>query len=174
MGFGLRPQPILRINAQRADIGKRGLVMAITVRALLKSAAGLVAALFAHGNASAALAPQGEMLTISAFIARLRQDMALRRRFADSPAAVLRAHGIDPAPYRFPDQMSDAQLDRLLAQFAQKQDSSPPLQAPQPQPTPPQRPSGPVAVYGPPARPPQQQRPNQPPAPVYGPPGTPR
>jgi hypothetical protein len=149
--------------------------MAITVRAFLKSAAGLFAALLGHASASTAIAPQGETLTISAFIARLRQDPALRRRFADSPAAVLREHGIDPAPYRLPAQMSETQLDRLLAQFAQKQDSSPtPPQGPPPQ-TPPstQRPSGPVVIYGPPSRPPQPRNNGQPPAPVYGPPGTP-
>src|SRR5262249_30762839 len=131
--------------------------------------------LLAHANAAIVLAPHGETLTISAFMARLRQDSALRQRFADSPAAVLREHGIDPAPYRLPDRMSEGQLDRLLAQVAPTQDSSP---APTPTPRPPstERPPGRVVLYGPPARPPQQQRPNQPqpPAPVYGPPATPR
>jgi hypothetical protein len=155
--------------------------MAITVRAFLKSAAGLIAALLGHASASTVLAPQ---LTISAFIARLRQDPALRQRFAESPAAVLREHGIDPAPYRFPERMSEAQLDRLLAQFAQAQSS------PQPPPAAGAGPNPPAVVYGPPARPPQQQSgpspkplpprqpqppPVAPPAPVYGPPpGLPR
>ena len=146
--------------------------MAITVRAFLKSAVGLFAALLGHASASIAPASQPETLTISAFIARLRQDLALRQRFAESPAAVLREHGIDPTPYRLPDRMSEAQLDRLLVQFAQKQDSSPPPPSTQPPPPSTDRPPGPVVIYGPPSRPPQPRN-NQPPAPVYGPPATP-
>jgi hypothetical protein len=139
--------------------------MAITVRALLKSAAGLLATLLGNAHASIAPTSRHETLTMAAFIARLRQGAVLRRRFADSPAAVLREYGIDPAPYRLPDRMSQAQLDRLLARFAQAQPPEPSEPAPQPtRPAP-----GPAPVYGPPARPPQPPR-NPPPAPVYGPP----
>jgi hypothetical protein len=147
--------------------------MAITVRALLKSAAGLFAALLSHANASVVLASRRETPTMAAFIARLRQDLALRRRFADHPSAVLREYGIDPTPYRFPEQMSQAQLDRLLAQFAQ----AAPAPAPTEPPTDfgsqaPAPPSPPAVVYGPPARPPQPPH-QSPPAPVYGPPARP-
>src|SRR2546425_724206 len=79
----------------------------------------------------------------SAFIARVRNDSRLRERFAQNPRAVLREHGIDSAPYNLPDRVSEAQMERLLADLAQ-----------------PTRP--------PPSPPPDGGRP--PPVPVYGPP----
>jgi hypothetical protein len=138
--------------------------MAITVRALLKSVAGLFTVLVGTASSANALGSRRETLTMSQLIARLRQDARLCRRFADDPRAVLIECGIDPAPYNLPDRMSSAQMDRLLAQLAQ-------APAPPDPETPPTRPkpAPPAPVYGPPPRPPQPPRP-PPPAPVYGPP----
>ena len=88
-----------------------------------------------------------ETLTLSAFIARIRQDEALRGRFARDPQATLRAFEIDPAPYDLPDQLSDAQLDRLLADWLRGPGA--PAPAPKLEPAPP----APSVVYGPPPGP---------------------
>jgi hypothetical protein len=88
-----------------------------------------------------------ETLTLSAFIARVRQDVALRERFARNPQATLRAFGIDPAPYDLPDQLSDAQLDRLLADWLSRPG------APAPAPKLEEAPPAPSVVYGPPPGP---------------------
>ena len=139
--------------------------MMITVRGLLKSAAALFATLLGSGSASFAFNAERQTLTISGFIARLRQDPVLRKRFADNPRVVLPAYGIDPAPYNLPDRMSEAQMDRLLERFAQAQ-----APAPSEPPAPPVGPPpAPVQVYGPPPRPPRPAL-GSPPAPVYGPP----
>jgi hypothetical protein len=52
--------------------------------------------------------------TMSAFIARIRQDTALRARFAQSPGAVLREFGIDPTPFNLLNRLNDAQIQALL------------------------------------------------------------
>jgi hypothetical protein len=84
-----------------------------------------------------------ETLTLSAFIARVRQDEALRARFARDPQATLHAFGIDPAPYDLPDRLSDAQLDRLLADWVRGRGR------PAPAPKLEKAPSAPAVVYGP-------------------------
>ena len=107
-----------------------------------------------------------ETLTMSAFIARVRQDLALRARFADGPHAVLLAHGIDPKPFTLPDRLTEGQLARFVSgwpRIAAQVNPPDPLQ-PKPGPT--------IAVYGPPAAVKKPAKPPQPapPAPVYGPP----
>ncbi len=142
--------------------------MAITVRALLKSMLGGFAVVLGGAGSSVALECPHELLTLSNFIARMRSSAALRSGFADNPRAVLLEYGIDPTPYCLPDRMSSAQMDRLLAQFAQAATPSEP-------PNPPTQPPGPPApVYGPPPGPSKSPPPPGPspqaPAPVYGPP----
>jgi hypothetical protein len=141
--------------------------MPITVRALLRSIVGLVAVLFGASRPSIAedRVPPG---TMAALIAKLRSDGSLRARFLENPSAVMREQGIDPTPFRLPERLTQAQLDRLLADWS-RQAGSPPAPAPaSPQPQPP------VVVYGPPAGPPRTQTPQpRPPAPVYGPPAGP-
>lgn len=126
--------------------------MATPFRTLLKFIIGLFAAAPAGGTASAAetgspTSPvQAETLTLSAFVARVRQDATLRARFAQNPHAVLREFGIDPTPYNLSDRLTDAQLDRFLADWSRDAGASTP----------------------PPGRGPATPRP--PPTPVYGPP----
>jgi hypothetical protein len=105
---------------------------------------------------------------MAALIAKLKSDPALRARFLENPGAVMRAQGIDPTPFRLPDRLTQAQLDRLLADWSREGGPAPPPQSPQPRP--------PAPVYGPPPGPPPKQPPRPlPPAPVYGPPpGLPR
>jgi hypothetical protein len=131
--------------------------MATSVRTLLKFLIGLLAALQGAPTGAEQSRPEAqsrpETLTISAFIVRLRQDAALRARFSQSPGAVLREHGIDPAPFNLPDRLDEAQLERLLADWTRRgagsgEGSPPVLQPPAP--------------------------PNNVPAPVYGPPPGPR
>jgi hypothetical protein len=138
--------------------------MAMTVRALLRSMVGLAAALFGASRVSIAedrVAPG----TMAALIAKLRSDQSLRARFLENPGAVMREQGIDPTPFRLPERLTQAQLDRLLADWSRQ--AGP---APAPTPSAPQ-PSPPAVVYGPPASPPRVQP--RPPAPVYGPPAGP-
>jgi hypothetical protein len=125
--------------------------MAISVRTFLRTVIGMVAA-FVGGSARAQqrqpAAP--EKLTLSAFIARVRSDPALRARFADDPRSVLREHGIDPTPYNVPDRMSDERMERLLADLARAGSPS--------QGRVPDGPAVPPApVYGPPPGPPRQR-----------------
>jgi hypothetical protein len=138
--------------------------MAVTVRALLKSIGCVFAMLLGGAGSSVALKHPHETLTLSDLIARIRHSTALRDRFADSPRAVLLECGIDPTPYNLPNRMSSAQMDRLLARFAQ-------VPAPTEPPAPP--PQSPAPVYGPPpgpSTPPPSAPSPRPPAPVYGPP----
>jgi hypothetical protein len=131
----------------------------ITVRALLKSIAGAFAFVLAGADSLVAGATR-DVPTFSNLIARLRRNAALRDRFADNPRAVLLEYGIDPTPYNLPDRISTAQMDRLLARFAQAPTSSDPQAPPkQPQPRPP------TPVYGPPPGPRPSPRPLPPPAP---------
>jgi hypothetical protein len=116
----------------------------------------------------AAIVPQSQMLTMADFIARLRQDPTLRAQFSQNPAAVLRQHGIDPTPFHLADRLDQAQLERLLADWAvgaglrfdvaqlnpQSREAAPPTPH--------------AVVYGPPPGLPRAQP--SPPAPVYGPP----
>jgi hypothetical protein len=88
-----------------------------------------------------------ERLTMSAFIARLRQDAALRLRFTQNPRVVLREHGIDPTPFDLPDRLDEAQLERLLADW-QRRGMGSAEGSPSPPPPPPR--NVPVPVYGPP------------------------
>jgi hypothetical protein len=136
-----------------------GLVVTITVRALLKSIVGAFAMVFGAAGSSVA-GETRSVLTFSNLIARLRRDAALRGRFADNPRAILLENGIDPTPYNLPDRISAAQMDRLLAQFAQAPTSTQQPDPPKPQPRPPS------VIYGPPAGP----RPSPPPAPPPAPP----
>jgi hypothetical protein len=134
-----------------------GLAVTLTARALLKSIAGAFAMIFGGAGSSVARETR-DAPTLSSLIARLRHDAALRDRFADNPRAVLLDYGIDPTPYDLPDRISPAQMDRLLARFAQ----APPASEPQ---TPPKQlqPRPPVPVYGPPPGP--RPNPPSPPAP---------
>lgn len=139
--------------------------MAISVRTFLQGIIGAIPTLLGGAVSSVAQQEQRVVLTISDLISRMRSNANLRRRFANNPRAVLLEYGIDPTPYDLPEQMREAQMDRLLAQFAQ---------APPEPPTPPTpRPAGPpTPVYGPP---PSLQPAPSPPAVVYGPPpGPPR
>lgn len=115
--------------------------MALSVRAFLRSIAGL--ALVLAGGA--ARAQQRETLTLSAFISRVRGDGALRARFADNPSAVLREYGIDPTPFNLPDRITQAQMDSLLDDLSRRA----PPQTAQPPELPVPRP--PAVIYGPPA-----------------------
>jgi hypothetical protein len=143
--------------------------MAISVRTLLKCIVGMFPLLL--GGAGSSAGREREMLTLSTFIARMRRDPVLRSRFADNPRGVLLAYGIDPSPYDLPDRMTSAQIDRLLAQFAQApaapEPPKPPDRSAEPPSASPPPPSPPSVVYGPP---PSPQPPAGPPAPVYGPP----
>ncbi len=65
----------------------------------------------------------------------------MRARFTRNPVTVLREFGIDPAPYNLPAQLSDAQLDRFLADWCETPAHRGPFR-----PAPP----GPAPVYGPP------------------------
>jgi hypothetical protein len=127
--------------------------MATPFRTLPKLIVGLFAAAPAAATSSGAEvihpAPiQIETLTLSAFAARVRQDTALRARFAQNPGTVLREFGIDPAPYNLPAQLSDAQLDRFLADWSR--DAGPSRPVPPGPPGPGPAPPGPAPVYGPP------------------------
>ena len=141
--------------------------MAMTVRALLRSVAGLVAVLSGAPRIATAedrVAPA----TMAALIAKLRSDASLRARFLENPSVVMREQGIDPTPFRLPDRLTQAQLDRLLADWSRDAGAA---QAPTP---PSAQPGPPAVVYGPPAGPPRTQSPQpRPPAPVYGPPAGP-
>jgi hypothetical protein len=134
------------------------LVVTVTVRALLKSIAGAFAMVLGGAGSSVA-GETRNVLKFSNLIARLRRDAALRGRFADNPRAILLEYGIDPTPYNLPDRISTAQMDRLLAQFAQAPTSTEQPDPPKPQPRPPS------PVYGPP--------PGPVPRPPAGPPSAP-
>jgi hypothetical protein len=117
--------------------------MAISVRTFLQSIAGLALVLAGGG----ARAQPRETLTLSAFIARVRGDGALRARFADNPRAVLRDYGIDPTPFNLPDRITRAQMDSLLDDLSRRTETAQPA----PQPAPSQGPRTPVVIYGPPS-----------------------
>jgi hypothetical protein len=134
--------------------------LATSVRTLLKFVIGLFAAATGATLSSGAeevrpgASSPAETLTMSAFIARIRQDAALRARFAQSPRAVLREFGIDPPPINLPERLSDAQIRRLLNDWTAGVDppaSSPDSSRLAPTPAP--------VVYGPPpGRPPEPPR----------------
>jgi hypothetical protein len=88
---------------------------------------------------------------MSAFIARIRQDTALRAHFAQSPDAVLRKFGIDPTPFNPLDRLNDAQIQEFLND---RTAGASPAQRPYDE----QRPAPVLAVSNP----------------VYGPPPSPR
>lgn len=151
------------------------------IRSALGAAIGLVAALEggtdpAHAHqAPAAERPRVAATAMATFIAALRRDEALRSRFAAEPQAVIREHGIDPAPYNL-DGLDEGGRRRLLLDLAQQTDSKPP----QPPPPPDTRgpPVTPLPPYGPPPtpkpKPPEPDGRKTAPAPVYGPPPQPR
>jgi hypothetical protein len=113
--------------------------MVVTIRALLRSIAALVATALWPAKAAAPQPSGGDAM--AAFIARLRSDEALRARVRDSPTSGLLAAGIDPAPFRLPDRLTEAELDRLLADWSRGEAAEPPArEAPRP----------PVVIYGPP------------------------
>jgi hypothetical protein len=111
------------------------------------------------------VASQSEALTMPAFITRLRQNAALRARFARDPRGVLRGHGIDPSPFKLADRFDEAELERLLAGWAAGAQAR--VRLAQATPQPPAAPEPPAVVYGPPPGPPAPPRP---PAPDAGPP----
>jgi hypothetical protein len=123
--------------------------MATPLRTLLTFIAGLFAAAQADTPSRAEVSHpspiQVETLTLSAFAARVRQDTALRARFAANPRAVLREFGIDPAPYNLPDRLTDAQIDRFVTDWSRGAGTP----TPPPVAEPAQRPA-PVVIYGPP------------------------
>jgi hypothetical protein len=154
--------------------------MATTFRTVFKLIAGFFAVLpGASASAEptrAAIVAGSEKLTMSEFIARLRQDPALRAQFLQNSRAVLREAGIDPTPFNLADRLDEKALARLLANWAA--DASPRPQLAQLS-TKPSAPSG--VVYGPPPGPRPSPRPRPPSdlqaapsAPVYGPPPAPR
>jgi len=125
--------------------------LATSVRTLLKLVIALFAALAGAASWSRAdearpeASTRAETVTMAAFIARIRQDTELRARFALSPRAVLREFGIDPPPINLPDKLTDAQIQRLLDDWTAGVD---PVIKP-----PGKRPSAPAPVYGPPSTP---------------------
>jgi hypothetical protein len=144
--------------------GREWRFMAKPFRTLFKFIVGLLAAPPAAGIASEAEAGgpvsptkagnpvspvQAETLTLSAFVARVRRDATLRARFAQDPRTVLRELGIDPTPYNLLDRLTDAQLDRLLADWSRDADWLRDAGAPSPPPEPLTAPV-PNPVYGPP------------------------
>ena len=135
--------------------------MAISVRNLFQFLVGILAALMGTVASRAEALPQAssraEALTMSGFVARIRQDAPLRARFAQDPRAVLREFGIDPSSINLPDRLTEAQLQSLLNSRAVDGRGDRRILA-QAQPSPP------APVYGPPSTP----------APVYGPPSTPK
>lgn len=150
--------------------------MATSVRTLFKFLIGLFAALQAavipsRADHSRPEAPsRSNASAMSAFMARLLQETDLRARFSRNPRAVLRQHGIDPAPYNLPDRMNEADLRRLLSgrtyRLAEGAPNPPAPETGQPK----EPPAAPV--YGPPPspRPDAGPPPPSPSAPVYGPP----
>ena len=90
---------------------------------------------------------QANTLTLSAFVARVRRDAALRARFAQNPRNVLREFGIDRTAYDLSDRLTDAQLDRFLADWSRDAGTSTPRPVPDPEPVPAPTPT---PVYGPP------------------------
>jgi hypothetical protein len=156
MSVHLTLTPLARPSPVRASLTTRW-VMATSVRALIKILIGMFAALQGTVVPSAAeqarpdAPPRSEASTMSAFIARLRQDAELRARFSQNPRAVMREHGIDPTPFNLPDRMDAAQVERLLSDLAGRAgpESSEPRR-------PDARPSIPAPVYGPPPGPPRR------------------
>lgn len=149
--------------------------MATPFRTVFKLIAGFFAALqgvsASAEPARAAIVAGSEKLTMSEFIARLRQDPALRAQFRQNSRAVLREAGIDPSPFNLPDQLDEKVLARLLANWAADASARTQLaQASTQSPTPP------AVVYGPPPGPPPSPPSDRaaPPVPVYGPPPGPR
>ena len=135
--------------------------MAISVRNLFQFLVGILAALMGAVASRAEALPQAssrlEALTMSAFVARIRQDATLRARFAQNPRAVLREFGIDPTAINLPDRLTAAQLRSLLNSRTVDVGEGRLILAQA-------KPSPPAPVYGPPSTP----------APVYGPPSTPK
>jgi hypothetical protein len=152
--------------------------MATTFRTVFKLIAGFFAILpaaSANAEPTANIVAGSEKLTMSEFIARLRQDPALRAQFRRNSRAVLREAGIDPTPFDLADQLDEKVLARLLANWAADASARPQLAQASTQP-----PTPPAVVYGPPPspprRPPSDQQATPPPAPsapVYGPPPAP-
>jgi hypothetical protein len=154
--------------------------MATNFRTVFKLIAGFFAALqgvsASAEPARAAIVAGSEKLTMSEFIARLRQDPALRARFRQNSRAVLREAGIDPTPFNIPEQLDERALARLLANWAADASVWPQLAQLSTQPSAP-----PGVVYGPPPAPRPSPAPSPPSdvrgapsAPVYGPPPAPR
>jgi hypothetical protein len=149
----------------------RSTALSAPFRNLLKLAVGIITAL--TGTAApradvvqAGPTPRVEVLTLPAFIARIRRDAELRASFAQDPRTTLREFGIDPGPINLPEQLTEAQLQSLLDSWmavdrsirtAANDGRDLPLQIAAPS-------ISAAPVYGPPP---------SPPAPVYGPPGTP-
>jgi hypothetical protein len=124
--------------------------MAMSAHRLFRLIVGFFAAL-PGGAASAAtepprphVQPQG----MPAFVARLRQDPALRARFARDPRAVLREHGIDPSPFRT-NRRDETEIEAVLTDWTAVTRGR--INLAQATPEPPQKPEPPpMAVYGPP------------------------
>lgn len=129
--------------------------MATVARMFARLVIGAVAMLQGTASPSRAeparpeLKPPSAASTMAAFIAQVRRDPQLRARFAQSPRAVLIEQGIDPGPFDLPDRLDEAQLERLLADWARSAGS--PVVTPREPP----RPAPSVAVYGPPPGPPR-------------------
>ena len=150
--------------------------MATTFRTVFKLIAGFFAILpaaSANAEPTANIVAGSEKLTMSEFIARLRQDPALRAQFRRNSRAVLREAGIDPTPFNLPDQLDEQVLARLLANWAAGASARPQPQLAQAST---QSPTPPAVVYGPPPGPPPSPPSDRaaPPVPVYGPPPGPR
>ncbi len=91
---------------------------------------------------------QVETLTLSGFAVRVRQDAALRARFAQIPERSCASSGSIRRPTNLPAQLSEAQLDRFLADWSR--DAGPSRPVPPGPPGPGPAPPGPAPVYGPP------------------------
>jgi hypothetical protein len=130
---------------------ERGEFMATPFSALSKFIVGLFAKAptagtsYAAETGSPASPIQATTLTLSAFVARVREDATLRAHFAQNPRSVFHEFGIDPTPYRLSERLTDAQLDRFLVDWSRDAGASNPRPAPEPVTQP-----APAPVYGPP------------------------
>ncbi len=132
--------------------------MVTTVRNAFKLLLGAIAALLYPAALPGAervrppVSDEAETRTLSSFIARIRVDPTLRALFAHNPRGTLREFGIDPTPFDLSDQLTDAQIQRLIADWTA---GIPPGAEPERRALSPGYgpPSAPAVIYGPPAAP---------------------
>jgi hypothetical protein len=155
MGFAMLREACMPVTEE-------GEIMATRFRILSKLIGGLFGApatnVASEGETGSPAAPMekgspvapvpAKTMTLPAFVACVRQDATLRTHFAQNPSTVLQEFGIDPTPYNLLSQLTDAQLDRLMADWSHDAGATTPAT------TQPSRPalvkSVQTPVYGPP------------------------